>query len=71
MLLKKDPEKTAALIIAAKPKMSKKMEEDDDDEMAEGVVSAAEDIMAAIKGNDAKSLSESLKNFITMCDEDY
>jgi hypothetical protein len=39
-------------------------------EMDEGLLSAAEEMIEAFKGEDAKALASSLKNFISMCDPD-
>ena len=69
---------TAALIIAAlggkKPGASSDDEMEDSPEssvgdMSEAKAAAAEEVMAAVKANDAKALADALESFIECCAE--
>ena len=68
---------TAALVLALMGKGSKKAGEDDMEEDApmsseeggegEAKQAAAEEVMAAVKANDAKALANALESFIECC----
>lgn len=68
-----DPKKTALLILAKKkpagddapPPPDSDSGSDGDD--SEGLKSAAEDVLSAVKDGDADALAEALHSFVEMC----
>ncbi len=59
----------ASMIIAAMPEMKGKGKSDDDsdDEMDEAKMAAADELLAAFKGNDASALAAALDDYMECC----
>lgn len=74
MLMKSDPKKMAAMILISKKPSYDEMKKSNAEakqsvaDGSEGYEVAAEDIMKAIESKDAKSLSQALQSFVSMCD---
>lgn len=57
-------EKGLAIILG---RLSKPKEESAEEEGGEGYAAAAEEVMSALKAEDAEGFATALKSFITMC----